>query len=536
MNFGQLFLIINIGLIVSVLNVFHVIIGYARTLPGQVYMATGHYYLDYFQYLQALSQGWHDHWIFQNYFGADIKIKSFLGMWQFLILGQIGRHLGLSQIATYWLSVIVLSAILSVLIFFLIKKLLGNKPFVWQLSAYILALFAAPFFRISNANNHLTAISYRFWNDKAVLIDRFGNIPYHIVDQIIVLLVIMFVADSLDILKDLSKKSLIVRIITVVSLLTFLLSFSPGYFLLVISSLSLTLLWLLITRKSWPKIGFLLIILAILFPISLLIRSYIVQQYYSVIAQIESTWQIHPPFIDVLLTTGPILLFACLGIKEYFRKLSFIKIIFFNFIFISYLLFFSPLALFLGITNIRFLTSFGYIFFAVLTVIGIKKVKYLVIITLVIFLLFIPGNIESIQNRLNDQNLNNSPISYLPRGIIDGLKFLETVPRKQSVLTTPAQFLGSVVSIFSGKPVYLVRPGQQPDYDQKSDLSAKLYWNIFSEDQAKEFMNKNQIGFVVLTSIEGYPPNNLKNYKFLKEIYHNQDIVIYEKISPPVQP
>jgi len=118
--------------------------------------------------------------------------------------------------------------------------------------------------------------------------------------------------------------------------------------------------------------------------------------------------------------------------------------------------------------------------------------------------------------------------------MVDGFKFLETVPGQQTVLTTPAQFLGSVVSIYSGKPVYLVRPGQQPDYVQKSESSAKFYWNIFSEDQAKAFMDKNQIGFVVLTSIEGYPPNNLKNYKFLKEIYHNQDIVIYEKISPPV--
>lgn len=529
MNFGQLILVLNIGLIISILNIFHVIIGYARTLPGQVYMATGHYYLDYFQYLQALSQGWHGHWIFENYYGTDIKVKTFLGMWQFLILGQIGRHFGLSQIATYWLSVIVLSATLSILIFFFIKKLLDKKPFYWQLSAYILALFAAPFFRIINANGHFITTNYRFWNDKAVLIDRFGGIPYHIVDQIIVLLVVMLVVDSLEKIKNLSKKSLIIRIITIVGTLTFLLSFSPAYFLLVIGSLFLTSIWLFIGKKSWSRVGFLGIILVILFPITLFIRSTFNDQY-SVVTQIESAWQIHPPFIDVLLTTGPILLFAWLGIKEYFHKLSFIKIIFFNFIFISYLLFFSPLASFLGITNTRFLTPLNYIFFAILTVAGIKRLRFLFIISLIVFLLFVPGNIESIRSQINDQNLN-SPISYLPKGIVDGLKSLETVPGQQAVLTTPAQFLGSVVSIYSGKPVYLVRPGQQPDYALKSDLSAKFYWNIFSEDQAKEFMNKNQIGFVVLTSIEGYPPNNLKNYKFLKDIYHNKDIVIYQNIS-----
>jgi len=79
----------------------------------------------------------------------------------------------------------------------------------------------------------------------------------------------MLVAVSLDKFNGLSKKSLIIRIIVTVSFLTFLLSFSPGYFLLVVCSLFLTLLWLLVTRKPWLKIGFLGIILAILFPISL---------------------------------------------------------------------------------------------------------------------------------------------------------------------------------------------------------------------------------------------------------------------------
>ncbi|EKE14831.1 MAG: hypothetical protein ACD_12C00273G0005 [uncultured bacterium] len=532
MNFGQLFLVINIGIIVSIINIFHVIVGYARTLPEQIYLATGHYYLDYFQYLQALSQGWHGHWIFENYFGTGIRFQTILGMWQFLVLGQIGKHLGLSQITTYWLSTILLSIVLSVLIFFFIKKLLINKPFYWHLSAYILTLFAAPFFQIINKQ----ILVYRFWNDKAVLVDRFGGVPYHITSQIIILLVILFIADSLDKFNTLSKRSIIIRKFVVVGFLAFLLSFSPGYFLLTVSSLILSLLCLVIIRKSWLQIKFLGIILVILFPISFLIRSYIILQYYSVIAQIESAWQIHPPFIDVIYTTGPILLFAWLGFKDYFRKFSYIKLIFFNFIFTSYLFFFSPLALFIRTTNTRFLTSLNYIFFAVLTVAGIKKLKSLFIISLIVFLLFIPGNYRSISDRINDQNLNNSPISYLPKGIIDGFKFLSTLPGQQAILTTPAQFLGTLASIYSNKPVYLVRPGQQLDYQPKSDLAAKFYWKILSDPEAMLFLDKNQIGYVVLTSLENYPPEKLKSYKFLKKIYHNKDIVIYEKISPPDRP
>lgn len=532
MDLGSFLLILNISLLASALNVFHVIIGYARTLPGQVYLATGHYYLDYFQYLQALSQGWHGHWIFKNYFAANVKVRSILGLWQFLILGQIGRHLRLSPIATYWLSVILLSVVLSVLIFFFIKRLLNNKPFYWQLSAFVLTLFAAPFFNIVNKQ----IVVYHFWNDKSVLIDRFGGVPYHMVDQIIVLLVIVLLANSLDKFNYLSKKILTIRAIVTICLLTFLLSFSPGYFVLLISSVFLTWLWFLVIKKTWSKIAFLGIILAILAPIAFLIRNYIVNQYNLDVVQVESNWQIHPLFLDVVLTTGPILLFVWLGIKDYFRKISTIKLIFFNFVFTSYLLYFSPLAKYLGTTNTRFLTPLNYIFFAVLTVAGIKKIKSLVIVSLIIFVLFIPGNVESLRSRLNDQNLNNSPISYVPKGIIEGFKYLSTKSGQQAVLTTPAQFLGTLAAVYSNKSVYLARPGQQPDYYQKSDQSAKFYWKSFSEIEAKQFLDKNQIGYVALTSIEGYPPEKLKDYKFLKEIYHNKDIVIYEKISLPGQP
>lgn len=530
MNFGQLFFVINIGLIVSIINIFHVIIGYARTLPGQVYMATGHYYLDYFEYLQAISQGQHGQWLWENDYITSVKIKTIFGMWQYLIFGKIGQLFHLSPIATYWGANIILSVVLSVLIFFIIKKILFNKPFYWQLAAYILALFSAPFFKIVVSNN-LKIIPYRFWDDQAVLINRFSSVPYHISAQIIVLLIILITADSLDKIVSLSKKVVIIRFVVIISLLFFLLSFSPASFLLVVFSLILTLIWLLFSKQFFSKIKFLGIILFITFPLSLFMKIFYINKFFSDVSQTESSWQIHPPLIFVFLTIGPILLFFWLGFKNYFRQLTTIKIIFFSFVFSSYLMFVSPIAFYLKTTNMRFLSPLNYILLAVLTVVGIKKLKYLLIICLTLLLLFIPGNIEGIRSQINDPNLV-SPISYLPKGIIDGFRYLDTLPGKQAVLTTPAQFLGMVAPIYSGKPVYLNRPGLYK-YDQKIDMAAKFYWNIFSEDQAKEFMNKNQIGFVVLTSIEGYPPNNLKNYKFLKEIYHNKDIVIYQDISLP---
>ena len=103
---------------------------------------------------------------------------------------------------------------------------------------------------------------------------------------------------------------------------------------------------------------------------------------------------------------------------------------------------------------------------------------------------------------------------------------MDTLPGKKTVLTTPAQFLGMVAAIYSGKPVYLNRPGLYK-YDQKVDITAKFYWGLLDERQAKEFLEKNQISFVTLTSVEDYPVDKLADYKFLKKIYQNKDIVIF---------
>lgn len=527
MNFGQLLLIINIGFIVGIINILHVIIGYARTLPGQVYMATGHYYLDYFEYLQAISQGQHGQWLWKNDYMANIKIETIFGMWQYLIFGKIGQLFNLSPIATYWGTNILLSIILCLLIFFVIKKILFNKPFYWQLAAYILTLFSAPFFKIL-INNKITFTPFRFWNDQAVLINRFGSVPYHISAQIIILLIII-ISDSLDKIPSLTKKDIIVKTMFLIGLLLFLLSFSPASFLLITSSLIMTIVWLILSKQSILKIKFLAIALLVSLPISFFMKFFYINKFFSDVSQVESAWQIHPPLTHVFLTIGPILLFCLFGLKNYFRNLNTVKTVLLSFVLSSYFMFFSPVALLLKTTNMRFLSPLNYIFLAVLTVLGIKKLKHLLLVCIMLLLLFIPANIDAIKIQINDPNLVSS-ISYLPKDVVDGFKYLSFLPGDQKVLTTPAQFIGMIVPVYSGKQVYLNRPGLYY-YDKKIDLVSRFYWNTLGgENESKKFLEKNQIGYVVLTSLEDYPIDKLTGYKFLKKIYQNNNIVIYQKI------
>jgi len=525
---SEWFTVFTISFIVAVINILHVIVGYAKTLPGQVYMATGHYYLDYFEYLQALSQGWHGHWLSENYYGADIKIKTFFGMWQYLIIGHVGKFFGLSQITTYWLSIIIFSIILSLLIFFVIRKILIDKPFYWQLSAYILALFAAPFFKIISQNNQWSFLPFRFWSDKAVLNDRFGYIPYHLTDQIITLLLIILIANILDHIKIYSRKELILKSLIIIFLFTFLLTFSPAYFLLGVCSLSISLVWYIISKQSSVKIKFLTVMISVLTLIGFFTKILYIDKVFSGISKFESTWQVHPSLYFFVLSTGPIILFIWFGIKNYLAKLSSIKLIMLNFAISSYILFFSPLASYFGTTNMRFFSPLNYILLGVLAVSGVKKLRSLIIISVLLIVLFIPGNLEGIKEKINDRNLS-SPISYLPKGTIEGYKFLKSLIGDKIVLTTPAEFLGTIVPVYSDKTVYLTRPGQS-GYDQKVNTAARFYLGLMSDNQAIDFLQKNNIGYITLSSIESYPLEKLRQYKFLQNIYQNQDIVIFSII------
>ena len=71
--------IITISLIVATINIFHVIIGLAKTPDGFTYLATGHYYLDYFEYLQHISAGIAGRWLPMNYFTTDPSLVD----WRF---------------------------------------------------------------------------------------------------------------------------------------------------------------------------------------------------------------------------------------------------------------------------------------------------------------------------------------------------------------------------------------------------------------------------------------------------------------------
>lgn len=535
-DWNKFVLVFLISFIAAVFSIFHVLLGYARSSPGLVYMWTGHYYLDYFQYVQSFAQGMQGKWLLDNPLTTENTSTTFIGMWQNLLFGKLGYLFHLSPIGAYWWTVFLLLILFGFLIFKLIQQLLKKDPFGKQLAAYSLILFAAPFYEIIRIKGKIVLQYFSFWSDKSVLWKRFESIPYHLTANILTIFILLWFARITDKLNFLSLRNLVLETIGISGLIVFLLTFSPATALLLIVTLGLFNLINLIKQlflknkiNASNLLIFSCIFLGLVLPAAFLIRNSITDSYYKIAFDFEKNWQIKTDFRLFFLTHGPLFLLSFPGLRKYLKEFTPIRAIFLLFILISYIFFFSPIPGLLNTTNTRFLSPLSYTLFGVLAVIWIKKAKNLLLSCILLLLFFLPVNIKAFQDLVNDKNIF-SPISYLPKTIIDGFKFLGKEREKGNVLLPPSQFLGCVLPIYADRKVYVARHNITINYLDKNIRTGNFYLGVMTEREAADFLRKNDLKFVILTSIEGYDVKQLFKYPFLKEIYRNKDIIIFKTI------
>lgn len=527
MKTQKILTIVNVALIISVLSILRIIIGYINNPPGFTYLAVGHYYLDYFEYLQQTAQGMMGHWTVLNQFATDDPTQTILGWGQYLIIGKIAKFLHLSVVSGYWLAVFFLVFFCCLSIYFIIKRLLPNLSFFYQLTAWFFCLFAAPFI-----NNKL--VPFDFWYAPMSFFHRFGGVPHHLLTSILTVGILILSTDIFFQLNKLAFLKLAKKIIIVTVLLLLLLTFAPLQVINLISAIFLLgLIFLIKNKLSKNLICFLLIIFFAVLPAAILIKiSHDGSGLFQRAIAWESAQQNYPPLTLILLTIGPILFFAVFGLRKYFKEISNIRWLLLFYVFFSYLYFFSPLAGYFGTFNGRFLSPSVYILFGSLSILGIievgswfgkaKKILALLLIavlsgyfiwlTTAIFLSFGPV----------DQT------SYLPNQIFNGIKFLGKQSGTKGVLTSPDKYFGLIVPVFADKNVYTGRMIFTGDLENKLALADRFYQGNMSPDEAKTFTEVSKIEYIFLTYAEKYPPKNLSKYQFLKLIYDKEGVKIYK--------
>jgi len=544
---NRLIFVVFLSFFVALLSVSKVIIGALQTTKDAAYLAVGHYFFDYFVYIHHIAQGMRGHWLVDNPYTPFDQSKTFIAFGQYLLMGKLAKIFHWSPYFTFWFFVFVLTVILCLLIFYLIKRLLPNENFFLQISAWLLSIFATPFIKITSIDNHLKIIPYEYWYAPISIFHRFGVLPHQLISTILIILVLLLVDRIISRLDSLKWSHLLNRTSVVGLLLIFLLTFVPFQVINLMSSF-LIVGWiyfnihLLKGRKIniLKLIIFLGLILIIVFPTATYIKISIQSIGSFTRASIwEMAQQYYPRFWEFIAVTGPILIFIPFGIKIFFKSTTPLKFLFFFFTFISYIYFYSSLSLFFGSHNGRFVNPIVYVLFGVLTILGIKTVAdrltkkpILSIGILVVFLGYFLIVTSVIYKSLPGVDV----FSYLPKELITGIKVIDRYVDNRAVLTSPMVPLGVIVPVIVDRKVYLGNFLATPDYDNKTVIVHQFYEGFMSNERANQLLEENNIGYVILSSLEmrqfgSYKVDTLKAYPFLRKIYQNKDVVIFQYIT-----
>lgn len=543
-NINKLIIVVSLAFLVALLDVSKVIIGALQTTKDTTYLAIGHYLADYFTYIHQIAQGIRGHWLVDNPYTPFDQSKTFIAFGQYLLLGKLANIFHWSPYFTYWFTVFILTVILSLLMFYLIKRLLPNEKFFLQISAWLLSIFATPFIKIIYINNHLKIIPYEYWYAPISIFHRFGGIPHPLTSTILVILILLLVDRVISGLDSLNWPQLLKKTLVIGLLLIFMLTFVPFQVINLISSFLIVgwiyfNLYLLKNNKKniFKLIIFLGLILIIVFPSAIYIKLSI--QSFDTFKRAslwEMTQQYYPKFWEFVAVIGPILIFIAFGIKAFFKPTAPLKFLFFFFTFICYIYFYSPLALFFGSHNGRFVSPVVYVLFGVLTILGIKAVtgrltKKPMLLTgiLVVFLGYFLIVTSVIYKSLSGVDI----FSYLPKELITGIKVLDQQPDNKAVLTSPMLPLGEIVPVVVDRKVYLGNFLCTPDYDNKTVIVHQFYEGLMTSGQAKQLVIENNIGYVILSSLEmhqysDYKASTLEAYPFLKKIYENKAVKVFK--------
>ncbi len=527
----RLLTILNLSLLIAVISILKVIVGAFSTPKNYAYLAVGHYWSDYFEYVQQVMQGMRGHWLVNNPFTANDPTRTFLGWEPYLLIGKFGSLFHWSPYFTYWFTVFFLTLIVCLLTYKLVTLLLPKESFLAQLGAWLLGLLATQF-----VNTRL--VPYDYWYFPLSLFHRLGSAPHHLLSTIFIILIIILLAKLFSDFHKFNLTKITCLTLSILFIMISLLSFAPFYVISIMSG-TLTLGFIdLIKKVELKLVYFLGLLVGIILPTALFFKYLHTGPLFQSTIAWETAQQSYPSLWELILYTGPVLIFIPFGIKSYFQEKTPLKILFFLFTLFSYLYFYTPLSLYLGSHNHRFLSPVSYTLFGVLAFLGMKAVtnrlpknKIFPAGTVIIFL----GYFVVITAILYQTTFSTvDQLSYLPKDLITGIKTLDSFPDKKAVLTSPALSLGVIVPVIADRNVYLGRLIFTPDFAKRTALSDQFYLGQLSDQQARNLMQENNIGYVILGAIEkshsSYNSRDLEKYSFLKKIFENNQVAIYKVI------
>ena len=529
-KFNPLILIvIFISIYFSLLIISPVLLTSFNEPKNTVNWFAGLYYPDYFEYLSFIKQGQQGHILLRNLFTNDDPAKIFTSWWIYPVIGYLSRFINpyLHLATVYWVTTLILGVIFLYLNYYVIELLFKKESFVTKLLSFLLLLTATGFF-------NLKFIPFDFWYSIGTPFSRFSfGAPHHQIAHIAFLLAVILL-----IRLDPETKPWQKTIILLFFSLLLLVSSPPILFLLWL--VYFTGLSVYYFKSNWKtkliKYTPFIISGCFVFPIVFIIKQALGS---SPTIVSGNQWDLksfyYPPLWLFILTTGPLFILAILGLKEYFKKISFERFIFFLITMFCFFFCLVPVTLFsnnilslFGFHNLRLLISSSYIFLVLSSVLFLKKIlnKKWLYACIVLLIFFTPPLYTTWKNNLKTP-YNAAYLQFMPNDMYTGLKSLESNKSNGFVLTSPGSSLGIVVPAISGRTVYFGRTIFTLNYDEKQQKANDFYQMKMSEDEAIQFIKKEGITEIILTTWEVDKNQFFNRYSFLKPIMTNNQIAIF---------
>jgi hypothetical protein len=528
------------------LSVFHVWSWSFRTPVGCTYLWVGHYWEDYFTYLSQIDQGIRGKFLFENLMTGEMGQASLIG-WGNLLIGWLGRMLGLSAVLSYWLGVLWFNFLLIILTF-LVVRMIFEKEENLRLPAFLVFLFSSSFYWwVGTGEKRLALVSH--WYSTGPAFNRIGGTPHHAIANILLLGSLLLFGMSLKMIRE-GKINLkffgVVMGNGILGGLNFLVK--PGWVLVFYFSFGAVLLLEAVRdylKNKKINFNFLLPILGFLpflvaggfYTLNLFGKEHFLEMKRWDMVTVERL-----EIKNFFLSFGPVILLGLAGVKSFLRKFEPIRTMGFLVVLLTFLLVLLPAGRMIGFLPYRVVSPVAHIFIGSMAILGLRSLaggvvkffkrgdeKKIFLVLLILFLAFcLPALALEIKGKIEDPAFDFE-VNYMASGINEGFLFLRGVGEEDEVvLIADDKGLNAVLPALAAKRVYVGRTIETLDYDNKRKKLRAFFQLKMGREEANDFLRENKIKYVLITAYDGGVRNFQEKYDLGKKIFENTMVTIFE--------
>ncbi len=526
--------IILMSTVVSLLNVSHFFTAISKQPPQTVFLATTHYYEDYFFYLNHFFQGAHGGWLTHNKYTTEPTLPSFI-YWSNVLLGKTGGVLGLDQFASYNLSLIILAWIMLLLSAKVLHILLPHNSKLILLAFIISTCSTSIMNRIHTPDKGIVYWPFQIWRTPHFAFDRLGGAPHQLTQTIFAHIFL------LSLIKSNQHKSYWLLAIIALALLTTLNPIQAGVYM---GAMWVTGIIQIVILKRRPSfLSHTLMIgstIGCIFAFAL--TSYFLSQQPHIQSKIwEASQQGYTDLPFLLLSIGPASYLTLIAFvftlkkgQTWFETFGMVLIV------CTYGAFLSPIPKTLGFSNLRLLfpaTSIFLGYFSIQSYIWIKQFiinrfpswhAWIYPTFAAIFIIFsAPTLIWEVQQKIQTTNYAQ-PLMYVDSNIYNAfLELSKDTNYNNAFIASPTSHMDLLGPALSGHTSFTGHFLATTDLYQKNPIAEQILAGSKDPTSTLELLQSQHIRYILQTKYESQI-DLTRIYPFLKVYYQNPSAILYQ--------